>query len=87
MDRDDHTVGLDSALRTVRAMLRADGDERPPIPFEYIEAYIVNTPLADEERALLWLYAWCEGQVADLREIAMAMAEEFACNRATTIGA
>ena len=56
-------TGLDSALGAVAALL-ARG-----LPFEHIEAIIAGLGLGRDAEALLWLFAWCEGQPAELREI------------------
>jgi len=58
---------LDSALETVREMLAREA------PFEHVEAYIENNASLDaEQRAVLWLYAWCGGQASELRSIVTA---------------
>ena len=56
---------LDTALRRVREMLREE------VPLEHIEAEIEHTALDREEKAVLWLYAWCDGHASELRDIVM----------------
>jgi len=57
---------LDDALIRVRDMLRSG------MPFEHIEARILDAGLDEELESVLWLYAWCGGAVRDLRAIVMA---------------
>lgn len=57
---------LDRALQMVRDKLARD------VPFEHIEAFIDTTVLDSQQRAVLWLYAWCGGQAQELREIVNA---------------
>lgn len=54
---------LADGLRRVGALLRRR------LPFEHIEAEIESMELTADERSVLWLYAWCEGQPRELREI------------------
>jgi hypothetical protein len=52
-----------AALRLIAAMGRAG------VPFERIEAHIEYSDFTDDEKALLWLFAWCDGCPHELREI------------------
>ena len=44
----------------------------PAVPFEHIEAFIEYSDFDEEEKALLWLYAWCGGHAREMKEIVMA---------------
>lgn len=53
---------LREALTEVRD--RVSRDE----PFEHIEAFIEDAPdLSDDERAMLWFYAWLGGEPCSVR--------------------
>lgn len=60
------TCRVDSAFKVVRGQLRKQ------VPFEHIEADIERCDLDEEEKAVLWLYAWCGGQASELRSIVLA---------------
>jgi hypothetical protein len=61
---------FDDAWQVVKQMVRRGA------PFEHIEAFIDNSRLLHEERAILWLYAWCDGQARELRELVNAGATD-----------
>jgi len=50
-------------------MAREGEDGYPRVPFEHIEAFIEYSGFSREEKALLWLYAWCGGRARELKEI------------------
>jgi hypothetical protein len=58
-----------AALRTVATMAREGKDGHPRVPFEHIEAFIEYSRYSDEEKALLWLYAWCGGRATQIKEL------------------
>lgn len=50
-----------------RAMQQVRGLVRTGVPFERLEAYVEDLgDLEDDERALLWMFAWAEAQPVEL---------------------
>jgi hypothetical protein len=57
---------LNEALKMVRDMTGVDDALEP------VEHFIESLPLDEEERSVLWLYAWVGGQASEVRSILLA---------------
>jgi len=45
------------------AMTKVKDQVHRGVPLEHIEAFIEGLPVTDEDRAVLWLLAWADGDL------------------------